>query len=155
MDPEMPWLERSPWEWKRRMNKLTWNSTLKILRVWHPVTLWQISKEKLEAVTDFFFLNSKITVDSDCHCEIKRCLLLGRKGMINLDSVLKSRDIILLTNVQIVKAMVFPVVLYICESWSKTLTLAEPWKKMMLSNCDVGEDFWESMELQWDQDSQS
>ena len=72
----------------------------------------------MEAVTDFIFLGSIITADSDCSHEIKRCLLLGRKAMTNLDSVLKSRDITLPTKVRIVKAMVFPVVMYGCESWT-------------------------------------
>ena len=81
-----------------------------------PITSWQI--EKLKAVTDFIFLGSKITVDSDCNHEIKRCLLLGKKGMTNLDSVLKSKDITLLTKVHPVKAMVFPVVMYEFESWT-------------------------------------
>ena len=76
------------------------------------ITSWQIGGEKLEAVTDFIFLGSKVTVDSDCSYEIKRRLLLGRKPMINLDTVLKSRDATLLTKVHIVKAMVFPVVMY-------------------------------------------
>ena len=74
-------------------------------------------KEKVEAVTDFIFLGFKITADGDCSHEIKRCLLLGRKAMTNLDSILKSRDIPLPTKVCIVKAMVFPVVMYGCESW--------------------------------------
>ena len=78
-------------------------------------TSWQINGEKMETVTYFIFLGSKITVDGDCSCEIKRCLLLGRKAMTNLDSILKSRDITLPTNVHLVKAMVFPVVLYGCE----------------------------------------
>ena len=83
-----------------------------------PVTSWQIDGETMETVTDFIFLDSKITVDGDCSCEIKRRLLLGRKAMTNLGSILKSRDITLLTKVHIVKAMVFPVVMYGCESWS-------------------------------------
>ena len=83
-----------------------------------PITSWQIDRGKVETVTDFVFLGSKITVDSDCSYEIKRCLLLGRKAMTNLDNVLKSRDITLLTKVGIVKAMVFPVVIYGCESWT-------------------------------------
>ena len=83
-----------------------------------PITSWQIDGETMEAVTNFIFLDSKITVDSDCSHEIKRCLLLGRKAMTNLDNVLKSRDITLLTKVGIVKAMVFPVVIYGCESWT-------------------------------------
>ena len=82
------------------------------------ITSWQTEGEKVEAVTDFLFLGSKITADSDCSHEIKRCLLLGRKAMTNLDSILKSRDITLLTNVHIVKAMVFPVIMYGCESWT-------------------------------------
>ena len=81
-----------------------------------PITSWQTEGGKVETVTDFIFLGSKITVDSDCSCEIKRCLLIGRKAMTNLDSILKSRDITLLTKVRLVKAMVFPVVMYGCES---------------------------------------
>ena len=77
----------------------------------------QIGREKMEAVTNFIFMGSKIIVDSDCSHEIKRCLLLGRKAMTNLNSILKSRDITLLTKVRPVKAMVFPVVMYGCESW--------------------------------------
>ena len=81
------------------------------------ITSWQIDGETVEIVTDFILLGSKITADGDCSHEIKRCLLLGRKAMTNLDSVLKSRDITLLTMVHLVKAMVFPVVVYGCESW--------------------------------------
>ena len=83
-----------------------------------PITLWQIQGGKVETVTDFIFLASKITVDGDCSHEIQRCLLLGRKAMTNLDSVLKSRHVTLPTKVHIVKAMVFPVVMYGCESWT-------------------------------------
>ena len=79
-----------------------------------PIISWQIDGETMETVTDFLLLGSKITADSDCSHEIKRCLLLGRKVMTNLDSILKSRDITLLTKVHIVKAMVFPVVMYAC-----------------------------------------
>ena len=82
------------------------------------ITSWQIHGEKLKAVTDFIFLGSKVTVDSDCSHKIKTCLLLGRKSMTNLDSILKSRDITLLTKIHIVKAMIFPVVMYGCESWT-------------------------------------
>ena len=82
----------------------------------HPITLWQIDGGKGEAVTDFIFLSSKITADSDCSLEIKRRLLLRRKALTNLDSILKNRDIILLTKAHIVQAMVFPVVTYGCES---------------------------------------
>ena len=83
-----------------------------------PITSWQIDEETMETVTDFIFLDSKITADSDCSQEIKRRLLLGRKVMTNLDSILKSRDITLLTKVCLVKAMVFPVVMYGCENWT-------------------------------------
>ena len=83
-----------------------------------PITSWQIDGGKVETVTDFIFLGSKITVDGDCNHEIKRCSLLGRKAMTNLDSTLKSRDIPLLTKVHIVQAMVFPIVMYRCESWA-------------------------------------
>ena len=83
-----------------------------------PITSWQIDGETTETVTDFIFLGSKITVDCDCSLEIKRCLLLGRKAMIHLDSVLKRRDITLLTKVRLVKAMAFPVVMHGCESWT-------------------------------------
>ena len=83
-----------------------------------PITSWQIEEETVEIVSDFFFFWLQITADGDCSHKIKRCLLLERIGMTNLDSVLKSRDITLLTKVHIVKAMVFPVVLYGCESWT-------------------------------------
>ena len=83
-----------------------------------PITSWQIDRENVERVTDFIFLGSKITADGDCSHEIKRCLLLGRKAMTNPDSILKSRDITLLTEVHIVKVMVFPLVIYGCESWT-------------------------------------
>ena len=83
-----------------------------------PITSWQIDGKTMETVTDFIFLGSKITVDSDCSHEIKRCLLLERKAMTNLDSILKSRYIILPTKVLIVKAMGFPEVMYRCESWT-------------------------------------
>ena len=79
---------------------------------------WQIDGERMETVTDFIFLGSKITADGDCSQEIKRCLLLGRKAMTNLDSILRNRDITLPTKVHLVKAMVFPVVMYGCESWA-------------------------------------
>ena len=82
------------------------------------ITSWQIEGEKVEAVADFIFLGSKIIVDGDCSLEIKRHLLLGRKTMTNLDSILKSRDITLLTKVHMVQAMIFPVVMYGCESWT-------------------------------------
>ena len=83
-----------------------------------PITPWEIDGETVETVSDFIFLGSKITADGDCSHEIKRHSLLGRKIMINLDSILKSRDITLPTKVRLVKAMVFPVVMYGCESWT-------------------------------------
>ena len=88
-----------------------------------PITSWKINGETMKTVTDFIFLGSKITADGDCSHDIKRCLLLGRNAMTNLDSVLKSRDVTLPTKVRLVKAMVFPVVMYGCESW--TLKKAE------------------------------
>ena len=101
------------------------------------ITSWQIDGEKVETMTDFIFLDSKITVDGDCSHEIKRCLLLGRKAITNLDSILKVRDITLQTKVGIVKVMVFPVVTYGCESW--TIKKAEH-QKLMLLNCGSRED---------------
>ena len=91
-----------------------------------PITSWEIDRETVEMVADFIFLGSKITADGDCSHEIKRCLLLGRKVMTNLDSIFKSRDITLPTNVRLVKAMVFPVIMYRCESW--TVKKAEHWR---------------------------
>ena len=91
-----------------------------------PITSWQIDGETMETVTDFIFLGSKITADGDCTHEIKRCLLLGRRAVTNLDSILKSRDITLPTKVHLVKAMVFPVVMYGCKSW--TIKKAERWR---------------------------
>ena len=101
-----------------------------------PITSWQIDGEKVERVTDFFFLGSKLTVDGDCSHEIKRCLILGRKAMTNLDGIFKSRDITLPTKVHIVRAMVFSVVMYGCESWTIKKTECE---ELMLLNCDAGE----------------
>ena len=83
-----------------------------------PITSWKIDGKTVETVADFIFLGSKITADGDCRHEIKRCLLLGRKVMTNLDSIFKSRDITLPTKARLVKAMVFPVVMYRCESWT-------------------------------------
>ena len=98
-----------------------------------PITSWEIDGEAMEAVIDFIFLGSKITADGDCSHEIKRCLLLGRKVMTKLDNILKSRDITLPTKVHLIKSMVFPVVVYGCESWTIK-------KELMLLNCGVGED---------------
>ena len=99
-----------------------------------PIIPWQIDGE---TVTDFIFLGSKITADGDCSHEIKRRLLLGRKVMTNLDSIWKSRDITLPTKIHLVKAMVFPVVMYGCESWTIKST-----EELMLLNCGIGEDSW-------------
>ena len=102
-----------------------------------PITLWQIDGETMETLTDFMFFSSKITADGDCSHEIKRHLLLGRKVMTNLDSIFKSRNITLPTKFRLVKAMVFPVVMYGCESWTVKKLSAE---ELMLLNCGVGED---------------
>ena len=100
-----------------------------------PVTSWKIDGETMETVTDFILRGSKITADGNCSHKIKRWLLLGRKAMTNLDSILKSGDITLPTKVHLVKSMFFPVVIYGCESW--TMQKAE---ELMLLNCGVGED---------------
>ena len=103
-----------------------------------PITSWEIDGETVETVTNFIFLGSRITADGDHSHEIKRRLILGRKVMTNLDSILKSRDITLPTKVHLVKAIVFPVGMYGCESWTmKKLST----KELMLLNCGVGEDF--------------
>ena len=101
-----------------------------------PITSWQIDGETVETVTACIFGGSKITADGDCSHEIKRHLLLGRKAMTNLDSILKSRDITFPTKVHLVKAMVFPVVMYGCKSW----TIKKADCQLMLLNCGVGED---------------
>ena len=103
-----------------------------------PITSWQLDGETVETMTDFIFLGFKITADGDCIHEIKRHLLLGRKAMTNLDSILKSRDITLLTKVRLVKPMVFPVVMYGCESW--TIKKAEHQRIEREKTC-VGENF--------------
>ena len=100
-----------------------------------PINSWHTDGEIMETVTDFIFGGSKITADGDCRHEIKRHLLLGRKVMTNLDSIFKSIDITLPTKVRLVKAMVFPVVMYGCESWT-----VKKAKELMLLNCGVGED---------------
>ena len=108
-----------------------------------PITSWEIDGETVGSVR-LYFLGSKITADGDCNHEIKRRLLLGRKVMTNLDSILKSRDITLSTKVHLIKAMVFPVIMYGCERWTMKKTCA---KELMLWNCGVGEDSWESLGL--------
>ena len=102
-----------------KLKKKKQTSTFKKLRSWHPVPQIHANRRgKVEAVADFIFFSSKIIVDGDCSHEIKRCLLLGRKIMTNLDSILKSRGITLPTKVRLVKAMAFPVVMHGCESWT-------------------------------------
>ena len=107
------------------------------IMAYSPITSWQIDGKTVETVADFIFLGSKITADGDCSHEIKRCLLLGRKVTTNLDSILKSRDITLPTNVCLVKAMVFPLVMYGCESWN--IKKAEH-RRIDASELGVGED---------------
>ena len=108
-----------------------------------PITSWQIDGETIETVTGFILGGSKITADGDCNHEIKRCLLLGRKATTDLDSILKSRDITLLTNICLVKAMVFPVVIYGCESW--ILKKAEHWR----SDAFVLWCWWRLLRVPW------
>ena len=105
---------------KEESEKIGLNLTIQKTKIMAsgPTTSWEIDGETVETVADFIFLGSEITADGDCSHEIKRCLLLGRKGMTNLDIILKSRDITLPTKVRLVKAMVFPVVMYGCESWT-------------------------------------
>ena len=111
------------------------------------ITSWKIDGETMETVWDFIFFGSKITADGNCSHEIKRCLLLGRKAMTNLDSILKNRDITLPAKVSTVKAMVFPVVMYGCGNWTI--------KKAKCGRIDAGENSWELLGLQGDQTSQS
>ena len=105
---------------KEESEKIGLNLTIQKTKIMAsgPTTSWEIDGETVETMTDFISLGSKFTADCDCSHEIKRCLLLGRKGMTNLDIILKSRDITLPTKVRLVKAMVFPVVMYGCESWT-------------------------------------
>ena len=110
------------------------------------ITSWQIDGETMQTVRDFIFLGSRVTADGDCSHE--RCLLLRRKAMTNLHSILKIREITLSTKVHIVKAMVFPVVMYRCESWTVKRLCA---KELMPLNCRAGENSWESLGLQGDQ----
>ena len=122
------------------------------IRASGPITSWEIDGETVETGSDFIFGGSQITADGDCSHEFKRCLLLGRKVMTILDSLLKSRDITLPTKVHLVKAMVLPVVMHGCESW--TVKKAEG-EELMLLNCEIGEDSWESLGLQGDPTSPS
>ena len=136
-------------EWKSWLK--TQHSKNKEQGIWF-ITSWQIDGETMEPVTDFIFLGSKITADGDCSHEVKRCLLLGKKAMTNLDSILKSRDITLPTKFCLIKATVFPVVMYGCEGWTIKMLSAE---KLMLLNCSLGEDSWESLGLRGYQTSPS
>ena len=128
-------------KWKSRVKKSAWNSSFKKTKImtFNTITSWQIDGETMETVMDFICLVSKMTADGDCSHEIKRLLLLGRKAMTNLGSVLKSRGINLQPEFCLVKAVIFPVVMHGCESW--TIKKAEH-QRMMLSNCGVGEDSW-------------
>ena len=117
-----------------------------------PITSWKINGENMETVTDFIFLSSKITADGDCSHEINRHLLLGRKTMTNLNSILKSSDITLLTKVHLVKALVFLIVIYGCENWTVKKLSAE---ELMLLCYVVGGDSLESLGLQGDPTSSS
>jgi len=139
---------------KEESEEVDWKLNIQKTKImaFGPISSWQIDGETMETMRDFIFLGSKITADGDCSHEIKKRLLLGRKAMTNLDSILKSRDIALPTKVCLVKAMIFPVVMYGCESW--TIKMAEYWRIDAL-NCDVGEDSWESLGLKGDQSSPS
>ena len=108
-----------------------------------PISPWQIDREKVETVTDIIFLGSKITADGDCGHEIKRCLLLGREAITNLDSVLKNRHITLPTKVYVIKAKLFPIVMCGFENWTIGRQSGE---QLMLSNCGAREDSLESLE---------
>ena len=116
------------WKWKRRVKKVGLKLNIQKTKIMAsgPITSWVIDGETVETVSDFIFWGSKITTDGDCSHEIKRRLLLGRKVMTHLNSIFKSRDITLPTKVRLVKAMVFPVVMYGCESW--TVKKAEQWR---------------------------
>ena len=128
------------WRWKRSVEKLNIQKTN--IMASGPIISWQTDWETMQTVTDAIFLGSKITADRDCSHEIKRHLLLGRKAMTNLDSILKSRDITLPTKICIVKAMVFPVIMYGCESW--TIKKAEHWRT------DTSELwFWRFLRVPW------
>ena len=131
---------------KEKSEKVGWKFNIQKTKIMvsGPVTSWQLDGETMESVIDFIFLGSKITADGDCSHEIKRRLFLGRSYDQYLDNILKSRDITLPTKVHLVKAVVFPVVMYGCESW--IIKKSEHWR-MMLLNCGVGEDSWESLGL--------
>ena len=146
------WRTKEPLDKSERGEWKSWLKTQHSKNKEHTITPWWLDGETMEIVADFIFLCSKITADGDCSREIKRCLLIGRKAMTNLDNVLKSRDITLPTKVHLVKAVVFPVVIYGCESW--IIKKAEH-QKLMLLKCGVVEDSWESLGLQGDPASPS
>ena len=131
---------------KEESEKVGWKLNIQKTKIMasSPITPWQIDGEMVKTVADFIFGGSKITAEGDCSYEIERCLLLGKKVMTKLDSILKSRDITLPTKVHLVKAMVFPVVMYGCESW--TLKKAERQRTDAFEL--VGEDSWEFLGLQ-------
>ena len=137
---------------KEKSEKFGWKLNIQKTKIMasSPITSWQIDGETVEIVSDFTFLGSKITADGDCSYEIKRHLLFGRKVMINLDSMLKSRDFA--NKVLLLKAMLFLVVMYGCESW--TMKKVECWI-IDAFNCGVGEDSWESLGLKGDPTSPS
>ena len=139
---------------KEESEKVGWKLSIQKTEIMasDPIISWQIDGETMETVTDFIFLGSKITADSDCSHEIKRRLLLGRKVMTDLDSILKSRDITLPTNVHLVKAIVFPVVTYGCESW--TIKKAER-RRIDAFKVWCWRISWESLGLQGDPTSPS
>ena len=146
-------LRASWWKWKESEKVgLKFNIQKTKIIASGPIISWQLDGETVETVADFIFGGSKITADGDCSYGIKRQLLLGRKVMTNLDSIFKSRDITLPTKVRLVKVMVFPVVMYGCESW--TIKKAEH-RRIDALNCGVGEDSWESLGLQGDPTSSS
>ena len=138
---------------KEESEKVGWKLNIQKTKiiVSGPITSWQIDKETMGKVTNLIFLGSKITADGDWSHEIKRCLLLGRNAMTNLDSILKSRDTTLPTKVCLVKAMVFPVVMCEYESW----TIKKNTEELMLLKCGVGEDSWDSLGQQGDPTSPS
>ena len=139
---------------KEESEKVGWKFNIQKTKIMasSSITSWQIDRETMETVRDFILGGSKITADSDCSHEIKRGLFLGRKAKTNLDIILKSKNTALPPKVHLVKAMVFPGVMYGCESWTVKKLSAE---ETMLLNCGVGEDSWESLGLQGDPTSPS
>ena len=139
---------------REESEKVGWELNIQKIKIMasSPIISWQIDEETVETVSDFILGGSKITADVDWSHEIKRCLLFERKVITNLDTTLKSKDIILPSKVSLVKAMFFPVVMYGCKNWTVKKLSAE---ELMLLNCGVGEDSWESLGLQGDPTSPS